>query len=299
LIVSEHLLLVEYKNGGIVMTKKEYKLSVEGQKEVDFVNDVAARANKMANVAVAVSVEKGKYDDKNKVVIESFRQDVETVSEKYQGNVAELEQTKTDLNESRKQVVTHYNTSVHLRERVKKEVANAKTLEDRLETATAKVEALTTERDNAVSQYGSEKDKRKSYEAQLERTNKNLTSVSGELSSTKTDLTAALVNVDGLSTRATTRTSTVQTWLQKYFAVPESEFKGVADNKREEHAYKLLEEKLAERASSDKKVEDELNAVLSGTKPTDKKPTNGGSNGDSKVVNRVKAVTPAGRYDKK
>lgn len=266
-----------------MVKKEEYKLSADGKKEVDFVKGVVLDAQ----TVVTAATKTGNYSPDK---VQEFRERLSSVSQNYENNVVALEQTRVDLEASRKQIVESNSTNVKLNERVATEVKHSKTLEGRLSKVLNAVDSLTSEKNDALSLYNSEKDKRETYEKQLDRTNRSLTVMSGELDLTRNILSEVRAQVDDLSTRANTRTSSVQTLLQTYFGVPESTFKGVAEDKKEEHVYKLLEEQLAARATRDKTVEEELNSVLGGTVKTDKtSETNG-----QKLVNRVKSAVKSG-----
>lgn len=278
-----------------MVKKEEYELSAEAQKEVTFVSGVVDTAKKTAIVAAhAVESTNGKY---NPAKAEQFQNDLSRVAEQYENNVVALEQTRSDLETSRKQVVEHYGTSGKLRERVAKEVERSKTLEGKLEDAVNTVGELTTTRDAAISElnaafskYDNERRQREAYETQLTNVRETLMNVRTELDRVTIDHDSALKREGDLSSRANTRTSAVQTILETYFGVPESTFKGVAEDKKEEFVYKLLEEQLAERNAKDKKVEEELNSALGGNVKDDKaKETNG-----QKPVNRVKSTVRSG-----
>ena len=280
-----------------MVKKEEYKLSVENKKEVTFVDSVVKTAQATVDVAVAVGSARG-ADYKAKA--NELKGNLSKVVDGYKGNVVALEETRVSLQEAREQVAEYHTTAGRLRERVKSEVVKVSSLEAKLDESTNSVSALKSSLSTAISEYNAvvskyiaEEKERETYETQLKSTKAALAERNRDLNSTKGDLSVALSRVDGLSSRATTRTSALQSFLQTYFGVPESTFKGVAENKREDFVYKLLEEQLTERAAKDKKVEEELNEAL-GVSVKEEKPQNG-VKADKSVVNRIKTVTPAGK----
>lgn len=273
-----------------MVKKEEYKLTDRYQKEADFVNDVLVSAQKLAGKVVSLASDKENYEILSAKATR-LKEAISSVGEKYKNNLVALQQNQDAVVELGSKNNSLQANLQRTEATLASERKRASTLESKVSEVNETNEVLKREGVATYKQYQEADKLRLKYESQANQYQADLTTRTTELSDAQKSLASSDTAVFNLSERASKRVLAVQTLLQTYFGVPESTFKGVAENKKEEHVYKLLEEQLSARDARDKQFDKELEEAL-GFEVKEEKPAQS-TNG--RAVNRVRTVTSGGK----
>ena len=244
-----------------MVKKEEYKLTDRYQKEADFVNEVLVSAQKLAGKVVSLASDKENYE-KLSAKATMLKEAISSVGEKYKNNLVALQQNQDAVVELGSKNTLFQANLQRTEATLASERKRASTLESKVIEVNEANEVLKTDGVATYKKYQEADKLRSKYESDANKYHADLAVRTVDLFETQKSLASSDVKVMDLSDKASKRVSAVQTLLQTYFGVPESTFKGVAENKKEDHVYKLLEEQLSARDARDKQVDKELEEAL-------------------------------------